>query len=102
MLGKHAGEDLEAEVLGVAQAVGTALQDVHFVDQPLDEAEGDLVLGSAIGGGESVPMTLDHVGEAPVGREALPLELGPPVVEILRNAYAPRRRRRLTDLTIQL
>jgi hypothetical protein len=36
---EHAGEDLEAEVLFVAQAVGTTLDDTDLVVESLDEAE---------------------------------------------------------------
>ena len=47
---EHAGEDLEAEVFFVAQAVGAALEDADLVVEPFDEAERDLVLGFAVGG----------------------------------------------------
>src|SRR5688500_310057 len=82
MLRKHAGEHLEAEVFLVAQTVGTTLEDANLVVQSLDETERDFVLGAAVRG-ESAPVTLDHVGEAFVGRETLPLELRAPVVEEL-------------------
>ena len=44
MLGHMQLRTLRRRLLGVAQAAGTALQDADFVVQPLDEAEGDLVL----------------------------------------------------------
>src|SRR2546425_8434034 len=70
---QHAAEDLEAQVLLVAEAVGPALDDAHLVVEPLDEAEGDLVLGGTVGR-DAVPVTLDHLRELLVGLEALPLE----------------------------
>jgi len=64
----------------VAQAVCATLEDADLVVESLDEAERDLVLGFAVGG-DAVPMAVDHVGEALVWLEALPLEAGTPVVE---------------------
>ena len=46
---QHAGEDLEPQVLFVAEAVGAPLEDTDLVVQALDEAEGHLVLGLAVG-----------------------------------------------------
>jgi hypothetical protein len=65
-LRKHAGKDLEAQVLLIAQTIGTALKDADFVVETLDETEGDLVVGTAIGG-DAVPVTLDHRRELLVG-----------------------------------
>ena len=70
-LRKHAGKDLEAQVLLIAQTIGTALKDADFVVETLDEAEGDFVLGTAISG-DAVPVTIDHRGELLVGLEPLP------------------------------
>jgi hypothetical protein len=67
-LRQHAGKNLQSKVLFVAQSVGTALKDTDLVVETLDEAERDFVLGSAVGG-ESIPVTLDHIGEALVGGE---------------------------------
>src|SRR3989442_343279 len=78
--GQHAAEDLEAQVLLIAEAVGPALDDAHLVVEPLDEAEGDLVLGGTVGR-DAVPVTLDHLRELLVGLEALPLERLAPVLE---------------------
>ena len=44
---QHAGENLEPQVLLVAQAVCPALDDADLVIELLDEAERDPVLGSA-------------------------------------------------------
>jgi len=70
---QHAAEDLEAQVLLVAEAVRPALDDAHLVVEPLDEAECDLVLDGAVGR-DPVPVTLDHLRELLVRLEALPLE----------------------------
>jgi hypothetical protein len=48
--------------------------------EPLDEAESDLVLDSAVGR-DAIPVTFDHLGELHVGLEALPLERVGPVLE---------------------
>src|SRR5438128_4174038 len=48
-LRQHAGENLEPEVLFVAEPVRAALEDADLVVQPLDEAERDLVLRAAVG-----------------------------------------------------
>ena len=77
---QHAGEDLQAQIFFVAQAVGATLEDPDLVVQTLDEAERDFVLGFTVGS-DAVPVALDHGGELFVGREALPLEAGAPVVE---------------------
>src|SRR5271157_5815875 len=77
---QHAGENLEAEIFFVAQAVGSALEDADFIVEAFDEAERDLVFRFAVGG-DAVPMAIDQVGEALVGPEALPFEAGPPVLE---------------------
>src|SRR5262249_36309358 len=70
---EHAGKDLKGQVLLIAQAIGTALKDADFVVETLDEAEGDFVLGPAIGG-DAVPVTLDHRRELLVGLEPLPFK----------------------------
>src|SRR6266571_4071040 len=78
--GQHAAEDLEAEVLLVTEAVRPALDDAHLVVEPLDEAEGDLVLDGAVGG-DAVPVALDHLRELLVRLEPLPLERVAPILE---------------------
>src|SRR5271163_2997984 len=77
---EHAGEDLEAEIFLVFQSVGASLKHADLVVEALDEAERNLVLRFAVSG-DSVPVPIDHVGEALVGFEALPFEAGAPVVE---------------------
>ena len=47
--GQHAGEDLEPQVVLVAQAVSAPLDHPDLVVEPLDEAERDLVVRPAIG-----------------------------------------------------
>ena len=77
---QHAGEDLEAEVLFVAQPVRAALEHADLVVQTLDEAEGDLVLREAVGR-DPLSVPINHGGEFLVGPQALPLEGRPPVLE---------------------
>src|SRR5918992_3259061 len=77
---QHTGKYLQPEILLVTQSVGAPLDDADLVVKSLDEAEGDLVLGLAIGG-DPLPMTLDHFGEFLIGFQALPLETGLPILE---------------------
>jgi hypothetical protein len=77
---QHAGEDLEPQVIFVAQAVGATLDHPDLVVEPFDEAERDLVLGPTVGG-NAVPMPVDHRGEFLVRREPLPLQARAPVLE---------------------
>ena len=77
---QHASQYLEPQILLIAQAVRTTLDDADLVVQSLDEAERDLVLGFAVGG-DSIPMAINHIGELLVGRQALPLEARAPVLE---------------------
>src|SRR5712691_9849324 len=78
--GQHAGENLEPEVLFIAEPIGAALEDTDLVVQPLDEPERDLVLWAAVGG-DPLPVLRNHRGELLIGPEALPLEPRPPVLE---------------------
>src|SRR6266545_3250441 len=77
---QRAGEDLEPEVLFVAEPVRATLEDADLVVQPLDEAERDLVLRATVGR-DPLPVALNHRGELLVGAQALPLEGRPPVLE---------------------
>src|SRR5216683_1606152 len=63
-----------------AEPVGAALKDTDLVVQSLDEPEGDLVFGAAVGG-NPVPVLLNHRGKSLIGRQALPLQGRPPVLE---------------------
>src|ERR1700686_3836743 len=77
---QHASENLEAEILFVAQPVGSSLEEANFVVEAFDEAEGDLVFRFAVGG-DAVPVAINHFGEALVGFKALPFQAAPPVLE---------------------
>src|SRR5690242_13913831 len=77
---QHAGENLEPQILFVAQAVGAALDHPDLIVEPLDKAERDLVLRLAVGG-DPVPVTIDHFGELLIGLEPLPLEALSPVLK---------------------
>ncbi len=53
----------------------------EFVVEAFDEAERGLVFRSAVGG-DTVPVAIDHIGEALAGsKAALPFEACSPVVE---------------------
>src|SRR6516162_10363975 len=92
-IGQHAGQDFEAKVVLVAQAVGAALDHADLVVEPLDEAERDLVLQPAVGR-NAVPMTIDHLGEFLIRWEPLPLEACAPILEETpRPAFAIARLR---------
>src|SRR5450755_2953748 len=78
--GQHASEDLQPQVVFVAQSVCSALDDADLVIQALHEAEGDLVLWPAVGG-DPVPMSFDHRGEFLIRLESLPLQTRSPVLE---------------------
>jgi hypothetical protein len=52
---QHA-EDLEAQVLLVAEAIRPALDEAHLVVESLDEAKGDLVLSGTVAR-DAVPVT---------------------------------------------
>src|SRR3974390_831682 len=77
---QHAGEDLEPQVVLVAQAVGASLDHPDLVVEPLDEARRDLVLWLAVGR-DAFPVTADHGGELLVRLEPLPLQARAPVLE---------------------
>jgi len=77
---QHRREDLQSQILLVTQSICPPLDDADLVVESLDETEGNLVLGFAIGG-DPLPMTLDHLGKLLIGLEALPLETGLPVLE---------------------
>src|SRR5262245_37038782 len=72
-LRQHRREDLEPQVLLVAQAVGAPLQDTDLAVQAFDEAKGHLVLRPAVCG-DAVPVTVDHRSELLVALQALPPE----------------------------
>src|SRR3972149_1169105 len=95
------GDDLELEVLLVSVAVSAPLEDADLVVQPLDQAEAHLVLRPAVGG-DSVPVSVDHLHGLLLGRAPLPLEALLPAVELQgrRNregcsSPGSRKRRRL-------
>lgn len=79
-LRQHTSENLEPQVLLVAEAVSAPLDDADLVVEAFHEAECDLVLGLAVRR-DAIPVTLDHSRELLVGRQPLPLESIAPVVE---------------------
>ncbi len=72
--------DLHAQVLFIAEAVGFALDDTNGVVQSFRTAERDFVVGLAIRN-DAVPVMFDHLRELLEWLEALPLERFFPVLE---------------------
>src|SRR5262249_34432499 len=77
---QHAREDFEAEVLLVPKSVRPSLDDADLVVDPLDEAQGDLVLLLAVRR-DPVPVLLDHPREPLVRLAALPPQRRLPSLE---------------------
>src|SRR5262244_1305986 len=77
-LRKHTGEDLEAQILFVAQPVGAPLDDPDFIVQAFDEPQGDFVLRVTICR-NPVPMALNQFREFLVRLQPLPLQGSAPV-----------------------
>ena len=63
---EHASEDFQAQVFLIPEAISASLDDANLVVQALDESQGHLVVGMAIGH-DAVPMSLDHGGKFFVG-----------------------------------
>src|SRR6202453_3629630 len=59
---QHAGQHLEAQVLFVAQAEGTALEYADLGVEALDKTQSHLVFRTAVGR-DPAPVPLDHGGE---------------------------------------
>jgi hypothetical protein len=79
-LWRRAGQNLEAEVFLVAEAVRSPLDRADLVVQSLDEAQGDFVVRVAVRC-DAGPVPVDHLCELLVRLQTLPLERGDPVVE---------------------
>ena len=78
--GEHGEEDFQPQIFLVAQPMCPSLDDTDLVVEFLDETERDLVFWLAVSG-DSIPMTLDHLGELLVRFQTLPLQAGLPVLE---------------------
>jgi len=85
---QHASQYLQAQILLVAQAIGTALEHANLVVESLDETQGHLVLRPAKGS-NARPVLLDHAGELLVRFEPLPFEGGFPVLEEAQRPAFP-------------
>src|SRR5438128_12595883 len=68
---QHTGEDSQAEVLLIPEAVGPPLNGPDFLVDAFHETEGHLVFGAAIGL-DPVPVGCDHAGEALEWLQPLP------------------------------
>jgi hypothetical protein len=77
-LRQRAGEDLQAQVLFVAQSVGAPLDDPNFIVQAFDEPEGNFVFRVTISR-NPLPIALNHLSKLLVRLQALPLQGGSPV-----------------------
>ena len=77
---QHAGEDFQAQVFLIAEAVRASLDGAELVVESFHESERHLILFVAVGL-DAVPMRSDHVGKAFVGSETLPAERITPVLE---------------------
>ena len=88
---QHTREHFQAQVLLIPYAIRTALKHTDLVVQTLHEAEGNLVLGVALGR-DAVPVPLDHGGELLVRLKPLPLEGRPPLLEEPARGDDPRPR----------
>ena len=81
-LGQHAGEDLQAKVFFVAESVRPPLDDPGLGVDPLDEPQGELLLGLAVRR-DPAPVPLHQRGELLDRFEPLPFQGFLPVVEEL-------------------
>src|SRR5438876_2457176 len=86
-LWQHAGEDFQTQILLIAETVGASLDDANLVVEALDKAEGDFVVGMAVGH-DAIPVLVDQGGELLVRLQALPFERLAPVV---KKAACPTR-----------
>ena len=77
---QHAGEDLQAQVLLVAQTISAPLDDPNLVVETLHESQRHFVLRLAEGR-NAIPVRFDHADKLLVGFEPLPFQGGFPVLE---------------------
>jgi len=78
-LREHAGQDLQPQILLIAQPVGSSLQNPNLVVQSFHEAQRHLVVKLTVGC-DSVPVANNHQSEVFVRSEPLPLQSGSPVL----------------------
>ena len=79
---EEGSEDFEVQIFLVSDAVCAALDDADLVVRALDKAEADFIVHFTVGN-NAIPVAFDHVGELFKWAQALPAELGLPVVEKL-------------------
>lgn len=84
-LRKPGGEELQAQILFVAQSVGSSLKDPDLIVHVFNGPKGDLVFRVAIGG-NPFPMALNHLRKFFVRLQALPL---PGRAPVLKEAACP-------------
>ena len=76
------GEHFELQVLRVSDPVGPALNHPDLIVESLHEAEGDLVIGTAIAD-DALPVSFHQADELLERLEPAPAQLGLPVLEEL-------------------
>jgi hypothetical protein len=69
---RRGSEDFEAKILFIAYSVSASLDDPDLVVESFNEAKRDFVLRFAIGG-DSDPITIDHVSELLIRLQPLPI-----------------------------
>lgn len=79
---QRTAEDLQAEVLLIADTVAATLDDADFVVEALDKAERHFVLGCAVRG-DAIPVAFDQRGKLLERAKPLPAEGAAPCLEEL-------------------
>ena len=82
MFWEERGEDFEAQVLLVTNAIGTTLDNPDFIISAFDETEAALIIRVTVGH-DTVPMSFDHSCELFQRFESLPAQLRFPVIKEL-------------------
>jgi hypothetical protein len=77
---EHASENLQSQIFFVSQPRCASLDDTDLIVQAFHEAERDFVLGFAVSG-DSIPMSINHLGKFLVRFQALPSQACAPVLE---------------------
>ena len=82
MFRQSTSQDLQPQILLVAQFICATLKDPDLAVEPFDEAERNLVLRLS-GDSGLIPVPVDHLGEPLVRLQPLPLPLPAPALEEL-------------------
>src|SRR5215468_6799428 len=79
-LRQHRSKNFQSQIFFVSKAVSPSLDDTNFVVQSLDKSQRHFVLRSAVSR-NTLPMTLNHLGEFLKRSEPLPFECCLPVLK---------------------